>query len=65
MKNTIGRTNNGNTPILAILICSVFGFLAFLGLEDTEGSTFNQVSPRSSHRSFASYRLTQSLRSPF
>ncbi|KAI9776857.1 MAG: Cationic amino acid transporter 2 [Geoglossum umbratile] len=37
----LGRTNDGNTPIPAILACSLFGFLAFLGLADV---SFNEVS---------------------
>jgi len=43
MKDTFGTTNNGNTPIAAILFCSTFSLLAFLGLCDP---TFNQVSPK-------------------
>jgi yeast amino acid transporter len=41
MKNTLGKTNAGHTPIAAILCCSTFGLLAFLGLADR---TYNQVS---------------------
>lgn len=40
MKNTLGKTNAGHTPIAAILCCSTFGLLAFLGLADL---TYNQV----------------------
>jgi yeast amino acid transporter len=45
MKGTFGTTNNGNTPMAAILFCAVFSLLAFLGLCDP---TFNQVSMRTS-----------------
>jgi amino acid transporter len=40
LKNTLGRTNNGNIPVAAILFCSLFGLLAFVGLAD---QSFNQV----------------------
>lgn len=29
-----GRTNNGHTPLAAILLCSVFGFLSLTGLSN-------------------------------
>jgi amino acid transporter len=41
IKGTFGTTNDGNTPVAAILACSLFSLLAFLGLCDP---TFNQVS---------------------
>ncbi|KAI9751513.1 MAG: Cationic amino acid transporter 2 [Lichina confinis] len=31
---TLGRTNNGHTPVAAILFCSVFGLLSMLGIAD-------------------------------
>jgi yeast amino acid transporter len=34
IKSTLGTTNSGHTPIAAILSCSTFGLLAFLGLAD-------------------------------
>jgi yeast amino acid transporter len=40
IKGTLGRTNNGNTPVPAILFCSLFGLIAFVGLAD---QSFNQV----------------------
>ncbi|MCJ1417616.1 Cationic amino acid transporter 2 [Xylographa parallela] len=39
IKDTLGKTNSGHTPMAAIIFCSLFGFLAFLGLADT---TYNQ-----------------------
>ncbi|ERF68588.1 hypothetical protein EPUS_04686 [Endocarpon pusillum Z07020] len=39
IKRTIGTTNSGHTPIAAIICCSSFGLLAFLGLAD---GTYNQ-----------------------
>lgn len=36
--NTVGRTNNGNTPLTAILFCSVLGFLSLVGLSKDEYS---------------------------
>lgn len=39
LRNSVGKTNNGHTPLAAIMICSLFGLLALLGLAD---STFNQ-----------------------
>jgi amino acid transporter len=39
LKNTLGRTNNGNTSVAVILCCSLFGLLAFVGLAD---QSFNQ-----------------------
>lgn len=39
MRSTLGKTNNGHTPIAAILFCSSFGLLALLGLADP---SFNQ-----------------------
>lgn len=42
VKDTFATTNNGNTPVAAILTCSAFSFLAFLGLADP---TFDQVNP--------------------
>ncbi|MCJ1283638.1 Cationic amino acid transporter 2 [Xylographa opegraphella] len=39
IKETLGKTNSGHTPMAAIIFCSLFGFLAFLGLADT---TYNQ-----------------------
>jgi yeast amino acid transporter len=40
IKSTIGSTNSGHTPIAAIICCSTFGLLAFLGLAD---GTYNQA----------------------
>lgn len=40
IKRTLGSTNSGHTPIAAIITCSSFGLLAFLGLAD---GTYNQV----------------------
>jgi yeast amino acid transporter len=40
IKNTLGRTGNGNTPVAAIIFCSLFGLIAFVGLAD---QSFNQV----------------------
>ena len=37
---TLGRTNNGHTPVAAILFCSVFGLLSMLGIADR---SFDQV----------------------
>ena len=34
IRNTLGKTNSGHTPMAAILFCSLFGLLAFLGLAD-------------------------------
>lgn len=31
---TLGRTNNGHTPVAAILFCSMFGLLSLLGIAD-------------------------------
>jgi amino acid transporter len=39
VRNTLGKTNDGHTPIAAILCSSCFGLLAFLGLAD---ESFNQ-----------------------
>ena len=39
LRSTLGKTNNGHTPIAAILCCSSFGLLALLGLADV---SFNQ-----------------------
>jgi amino acid transporter len=36
----LGRTNNGHTPLTAIICCSLFGLLALAGLKD---ESFNQV----------------------
>lgn len=33
-----GRTNNGHTPLAAILLCSALGFLSLIGLADKSGS---------------------------
>ncbi|KAI4690727.1 uncharacterized protein J4E88_002199 [Alternaria novae-zelandiae] len=33
-----GRTNNGHTPLAAILLCSALGFLSLIGLADKTGS---------------------------
>lgn len=30
--DVFGRTNNGNTPLSAILLCSLFGFVSLAGL---------------------------------
>ncbi|KAF1935599.1 hypothetical protein EJ02DRAFT_484259 [Clathrospora elynae] len=35
--NIFGRTNNGHTPLAAILLCSALGFLSLLGLADKSG----------------------------
>jgi len=40
MKKTFGTTNNGHTPVTAILFCGAFGLLTFVGLCDT---SFDQV----------------------
>jgi yeast amino acid transporter len=40
IKGTLGKTNVGLTPIAAIVVSSVFGLLAFLGLAD---KTYDQV----------------------
>ena len=42
MRAIFGRTNNGNTPMAAILFSSLFGFLALLVLVNT---SFDQVRP--------------------
>jgi amino acid transporter len=36
--NIFGRTNNGHTPLAAILFCSALGFLSLIGLADKSGS---------------------------
>lgn len=36
--NVFGRTNNGHTPLAAILLCSALGFLSLIGLADKTGS---------------------------
>jgi amino acid transporter len=36
--NIFGRTNNGHTPLAAILFCSALGFLSLIGLTDKSGS---------------------------
>lgn len=36
--NIFGRTNNGHTPLAAILFCSALGFLSLIGLADHTGS---------------------------
>ncbi|CAO2651531.1 Nn.00g041010.m01.CDS01 [Neocucurbitaria sp. VM-36] len=36
--NLLGRTNNGHTPLAAILVCSALGFLSLIGLADKTGS---------------------------
>jgi amino acid transporter len=36
--NVFGRTNNGHTPLAAILLCSALGFLSLIGLADKSGS---------------------------
>ncbi|RAR11739.1 aat family amino acid transporter [Stemphylium lycopersici] len=36
--NIFGRTNNGHTPLAAILLCSALGFLSLIGLADKSGS---------------------------
>jgi amino acid transporter len=36
--NIFGRTNNGHTPLAAILLCSALGFLSLIGLADKTGS---------------------------
>jgi amino acid transporter len=36
--HVFGRTNNGHTPLAAILLCSAFGFLSLVGLADKTGS---------------------------
>jgi hypothetical protein len=38
--NTFGRTNNGHTPLAAILFCSALGFLSLVGLSEY---AFSQV----------------------
>lgn len=39
LNDTVGKTNSGHTPLAAIICCSLFGLLAFLGLAD---DSFNQ-----------------------
>ncbi|KAF1833515.1 hypothetical protein BDW02DRAFT_569955 [Decorospora gaudefroyi] len=45
--NVFGRTNNGHTPLAAILLCSALGLLSLIGLADRPGSqpriTLSQV----------------------
>ncbi|EMD63420.1 hypothetical protein GGP41_005918 [Bipolaris sorokiniana] len=36
--NIFGRTNNGHTPLAAILLCSALGFISLIGLADKSGS---------------------------
>src|SRR4051812_11942256 len=36
--NIFGRTNNGHTPLAAILLCSALGFLSLIGLADKSDS---------------------------
>lgn len=36
--NSVGRTNNGNTPLTAIIFCSILGFLSLVGLSKDEYS---------------------------
>jgi amino acid transporter len=36
--NVFGRTNNGHTPLAAILFCSALGFLSLIGLAGKSGS---------------------------
>ncbi|CAN9289579.1 unnamed protein product [Alternaria alternata] len=36
--NVFGRTNNGHTPLAAILLCSALGFLSLVGLADRSSS---------------------------
>ncbi|CAN9234018.1 hypothetical protein AA0121_g4230 [Alternaria tenuissima] len=36
--NIFGRTNNGHTPLAAILLCSALGFLSLVGLADRSSS---------------------------
>ena len=43
MRNTLGRTSENNTPLCAIVLCSVFGFLAFLGVGSPDDPRFNQA----------------------
>lgn len=40
LANLFGRTNNGHTPLAAILLCSVFGFISLAGLSN---HAFSQV----------------------
>ena len=40
--NTVGRTNYGRTPIMAILVCWVFSLLAFLGVQSERGAGYTQ-----------------------
>ncbi|MCJ1265707.1 Cationic amino acid transporter 2 [Lobaria immixta] len=42
IKNTIGRTNNGNTPLTAILISFLPGLLSFLMVR-YQGATFSEL----------------------
>ncbi|KAF1847508.1 uncharacterized protein K460DRAFT_392847 [Cucurbitaria berberidis CBS 394.84] len=36
--NVFGRTNNGHTPLAAILFCSALGFISLIGLADKTGA---------------------------
>ena len=40
LADIFGRTNNGHTPLAAILLCASFGFVSLAGLSN---HAFNQV----------------------
>ena len=42
MQRTVGRTSSNHTPIAAILLCSIFGLLTFLGVQNTGDASLNQ-----------------------
>ena len=42
IRNTIGRTNNGHTPLAAILVSFIPGFLTFLAVKATSDA-FQEV----------------------
>ena len=44
IKRTLGRTNNGHTPLVAIFVSFLPGLLAFLAV-NSANSTFREVSP--------------------
>lgn len=41
--SVFGRTNQGQTPLAAILLCSAFGFLSLIGLADKVDSQVSQT----------------------
>ena len=42
LRNSVGRTSNGNTPVVAILACASFSLLAFLGATSSRDASSNQ-----------------------